>query len=105
LQNNALRIGVPKKNCWAATQRPPSFITFHLAGPWRWIYVVCLVAALWFNVFIFIVQSFEKIPALHALAPTQSEPPFKIAQLVTLIIFIILGVFSVRKLHVAPAIA
>src|SRR5437870_12148897 len=48
-----------------------------LAGHWRWIYVVCAVIALYFNVFVGIVQSFEKIPALQALAPTQTEPPFK----------------------------
>jgi hypothetical protein len=79
--------------------------TFHLAGAWRWVYVVCSVVALWFNVFIFIVQSFENIPGLHALAPTQSEPPFKIAQLLFLVIFALLGFFAVRKFHpdAAPA--
>jgi hypothetical protein len=79
--------------------------SFHLAGPWRWIYVVSSVTALWFNVFIFIVQSFEKIPALHALAPTQSEPPFKFAQLAVLVTFIVLGFFAVRKFHIAPTFA
>ena len=74
----------------------------HLAGPWRWIYVVCSVLALWFNVFVFIVQSFEKVPALHALAPTQSEPPFFIAQLGALILFIILGILAVKKFHPTP---
>ena len=72
---------------------------FHLAGAWRWIYVVCSVMALWFNVFVFIVQSFEKIPSLHALAPTQTEPAFKITQLLFLVIFVILGIFSLRKFH------
>ena len=72
---------------------------FHLAGPWRATYVVTSVMALWFNVFIFIVQSFEKIPALHALAPTQSEAPFKIVQLAALLLFFILGIFAVRKFH------
>jgi hypothetical protein len=75
----------------------------HLAGAWRWIYVITSVIALWFNVFIFIVQSFEKIPALHALAPTQTEAPFKIAQLTALLIFIVLGIFAVRKFHPQPA--
>jgi hypothetical protein len=73
--------------------------SFHLAGAWRWIYVVTSIVALWFNVFVFIVQSFEKIPAFHALAPTQTEPPFKIAQLLFLVIFVILGIFSVRRFH------
>jgi hypothetical protein len=78
---------------------------FHLAGAWRWVYVVSSVAALWFNVFIFIVQSFEKIPVFHALAPTQSEPPFKIAQLLFLAIFVFLGIFAVRKFHPTPSSA
>jgi len=78
---------------------------FKLAGPWRAIYVVTSVMALWFNVFIFIVQSFEKVPALHALAPTQSEPPFKIAQLTTLLLFVVLGIFAVRRFHPQPAVA
>ena len=76
--------------------------TFHLAGNWRWIYVVCSVIALYLNVFVAVVQSFMKVPALHALAPTQSEPPFKIAQLTVLVIFLILGVLAVRKFHPAP---
>ena len=54
----------------------------HLAGAWRWIYVVGASVTLYFNVFVGIVQSFEKIPALKAMAPTQSEPPFKLTQLV-----------------------
>ncbi len=52
----------------------------HLAGAWRRIYVVCAVIALYLNVFVLIVQLFEKIPALKAMAPTQSEPPFLVAQ-------------------------
>ena len=56
----------------------------HLTGAWRWIYIVGAVVCLYFNLFVLVVQSFEKIPALHALAPTQSEPPFKLTQLVVL---------------------
>ena len=62
----------------------------HLAGAWRWIYVVGASVTLYFNVFVGIVQSFEKIPALKAMAPTQSEPPFKLTQLVVLALFVIL---------------
>lgn len=69
----------------------------HLAGAWRWIYVVSSVIALYFNVFVLVAQSFGKIPALKALAPTQSEPPFAIAQLVVLLLFVVLGIFSVKK--------
>jgi hypothetical protein len=76
--------------------------SFHLAGAWRWIYVVSSVMALWFNVFVFIAQSFEKIPAFHALAPTQTEAPFKIAQLLALAIFVILGIFAVKRFHPMP---
>ena len=49
-----------------------------LAGHWRWIYVVTAVIALYFSVFVLIMQSPEKIPALHVLAPTQTGPPFKV---------------------------
>ena len=40
---------------------------FHLAGPWRWLYVVGAVVALYFNSFVGVVQSFQKLPA--RLAP------------------------------------
>lgn len=63
-----------------------------LTGHWRWIYVITAVIALYFNVFVGVVQSFEKIAALHALAPTQTEPPFKFTQLVVLAIFVVLTI-------------
>ena len=44
-----------------------------LAGPWRRTYVICAVVAQYFNVFVLIVQSFRRVPALQALAPTESE--------------------------------
>ena len=72
----------------------------HLEGSWRWIYVATAVAAQYLNVFVLVVQMFQKIPALKALAPTQSEPPFKITQLLVLILFIALGVFAVMKFHI-----
>ena len=65
-----------------------------LAGHWRWIYVVGAVISLYFNVFVGVVQSFEKIPALHALAPTQIEPPFKLTQLVVLALFAVLTIVA-----------
>jgi hypothetical protein len=85
----------------------PAFLAryaFALHGPWRTTYVVTSVIALWFNVFVLIAQSFEHVPALHVLAPTGSEPPFKAAQLVNLIVFAVLGFFAVRKFHPAPQI-
>jgi len=74
-----------------------------LAGHWRWIYTISAVTALYFNVFVGVVQSFEKIPALHALAPTQSEPPFKHTQLVVLALFILLGIVAVIRFRPEPA--
>jgi len=75
----------------------------HLAGTWRWIYVVSAIIALWFNVFVLIVQSFMKIPALKALAPTQSEPPFQIAQGAALVLFVVLAILAVRKFRPVAA--
>lgn len=69
----------------------------HLAGAWRAIYVVCAMIGLYFNVFVLVAQSFMKVPSLHALAPTQKEPPFAIAQLAVLIIFVVLGIFAVKN--------
>lgn len=74
----------------------------HLAGAWRWIYVVGAVGSLYLNVFVLIVQAFQKIPALKALAPTQSEPPFLVAQLVALALFIALAIVAVRRFHIEP---
>jgi hypothetical protein len=63
-----------------------------LAGAWRWIYVITAIAALYFNAFVLVVQSFIKIGALNALAPTQSEPPFAITQAAVLVIFFLIGI-------------
>ena len=70
----------------------------HIAGAWRWIYVVTAVMALYLNVFVLVVQGFEKVPALNP-APTQYEPPFLVAQLLVLALFIVLGIFAVKKFH------
>ena len=72
---------------------------FNLTGPWRWIYAVTAVVALYLNTFVLVVQGFLKVPSLHSLAPTQSEPPFVIAQGVVLLAFIALGFFAVRGFH------
>ncbi len=61
-----------------------------LVGHWRWIYVVTAMIALYLNVFVLIVQLFEKILARNALAPTQTEPPFKFTQLIVLALFVLL---------------
>jgi hypothetical protein len=69
----------------------------HLAGAWRWIYVITAIASLYLNVFVLVVQSFVKVSALNALAPTQSEPPFTITQAVVLAIFILIALVAVIK--------
>jgi hypothetical protein len=70
-----------------------------LGGSARWIYVVSAALALYFNCFVAVVQGFEKVPALHALAPTQKEPPFLVAQLVLLALFIWLTILATRRFH------
>jgi hypothetical protein len=67
-----------------------------LAGAWRRIYVVTAMIALYLNVFVLIVQLFQKVPALKALAPTQSEAPFLVAQLVAFALFVVLTIFAVK---------
>jgi hypothetical protein len=72
---------------------------FHLSGAWRWIYVITAAVALYLNSFVGVVQAFQKVPALHALAPTQSELPFQLAQGVVLLAFIVLGATAVWRFH------
>jgi len=62
------------------------------------------VLALYFNVFVLIAQTFQKVPTLKAIAPTQSEPPFAIAQLVVLVLFVVFGVAAVIKFRSEPGI-
>jgi len=68
-----------------------------LVGGWRRTYAISAVIALYFNVFVLIAQLFMKVPELKALAPTQSEAPFKFTQLSVLVIFVLLGIFVARK--------
>jgi hypothetical protein len=72
---------------------------FRLTGWWRWIYVSAAVVALYLNVFVLIVQSFQKLPFLQPFAPTQSEPPFVIVQSFVLLIFVAAGIYAVFKFH------
>jgi len=69
----------------------------HLAGPWRWIYVIAAVMSLYLNVFVLVVQSFVKVSALNALAPTQTDPPFLITQAAALAIFVLITLIAVIK--------
>lgn len=72
---------------------------YRLAGAWRWLYVVVAVVSLYLNVFVAVVQAFLKLPFLQPLAPTQSEPPFLIAQALVLVSFVALGTLAVRRFH------
>ena len=79
---------------------------YRLAQGWRKTYVVTAVLSLYLNVFVLIVQTFQKVPALRELAPTQSEPPFAISQLIVLVMFVVLGyraVVSFREPAAASA--
>lgn len=69
-------------------------------GAWRWIYVVAATIALYLNVFVLIVQLFQKVPSLKALAPTQTEPPFLVAQLSTLLIFVLLTIAAAIRFRI-----
>jgi hypothetical protein len=68
-----------------------------LSGIWRPVYVISATAALYLNVFVLIVQTFLKNPALSTLAPTQSEPPFAATQGAVLVAFVILGWMALRR--------
>ena len=75
---------------------------FHLIGAWRRIYVISAVAALYLNVFVAVVQAFLKVPALHALAPKQTEPPFLVTQLVVLVLFVVIAIMAAKRFHDEP---
>ena len=70
--------------------------TRHMAGGWRRTYVVTAVITLYFNMFVLVAQLFEHVPSLHVLAPTGSEPPFLIAQVIVMVIFIGLGIAAAK---------
>ena len=67
---------------------------FHLRGAWRHVYVVCAALALYLNVFVGVVQAFLKIPALKAIAPRQTEPPFVVSQGIVLLLFVVLAIVA-----------
>src|SRR6266850_1293334 len=78
-----------------------------LSGAWRWIYVVTAVLSLYLNIFVLIIQSFLKVPALHALAPSvpPSEPPFAVVQGIVLLFFVIVIIGAVRRYRPMPTFA
>jgi hypothetical protein len=80
-----------------------AFYGKHMSGKWRATYVITAMIALWLNSFVLVVQTFQKVSFFRALAPTQSEPPFLIAQVALLIAVIVLGFLAVRRFHPATA--
>jgi hypothetical protein len=74
-----------------------------LSGAWRWIYVVTAMIALYFNIFVLVVQSFLKIPALTVLAPGNppSGPVFAVVQGLVLLFFVIVITGAVRRFRPA----
>jgi hypothetical protein len=68
----------------------------HLARAWRGIYIVTMVLAVYLNAFVAVAQAFQKIGFLHAFAPTGKEPPFLVAQLLTLGLFVVIGVLGFK---------
>jgi hypothetical protein len=68
-----------------------------LEGSWRWIYPIGCVVALYLNVFVLVVQAFQKGSALSVMAPTQSELPFQLVQLGVLALFAGLGLAAVKR--------
>ena len=74
-----------------------------LAGPWRWIYVVTALVSLYLNVFVLVIQSFLKVPFLHALAPSvpPAEPPFAVVQGIVLVFFVVMIVGAWRRFRPA----
>jgi hypothetical protein len=76
----------------------------HLAGAWRKTFVISACVALYFNCFVLVVQLFEKVPTLKAVAPTQKEAPFAVAQLALLALFVVLTIFAVKRFRDQPAL-
>jgi hypothetical protein len=74
-----------------------------LAGPWRWIYVMTALVSLYLNVFVLVIQSFLKVPFLHALAPSvpPAEPPFAVVQGIVLVFFAVMIIGAWRRFRPA----
>ena len=73
-----------------------------LAGGWRRTYVITAISAFYLNVFVLIVQIFLNVPALKAIAPTQSEAPFLLTQLIVLTVFVVLGFLATNRFREKP---
>ena len=73
----------------------------NLSGKWRWIYVVTALVSLYLNVFVLVIQSFLKIPALSAIAPGNppSGPAFGVVQFVVLAFFAFMTFRAAKRFH------
>jgi hypothetical protein len=78
---------------------------FNLAGPWRWVYVITAIAALWLNVFVGIVQAFQKLSFLQALAPTPDDQFVQLTQGTVLAIFVVLAIVALVRFRPAAKAA
>lgn len=78
----------------------PARYVFHLAGAWRAFYVIGAAMALYLNVFVLVVQLFLKVPSLHTLAPNGKEPPFLIAQIIVLALFVVLTIAATKRFRI-----
>jgi hypothetical protein len=77
--------------------------SYHFDGSWRWIYAIGMVLTVYLDAVVTIVQAFLKVPPLHVLAPTGTEPPLIVAQGCLLVIFVVLAVAAIRRFHPRPA--
>jgi len=76
-----------------------AFYRFRLRGVWARTYVVSAIIALYLNVFVLVAQLFMKVPMLKALAPTQTEPPFAVAQGCVLLVFTTIIIIAATRFH------
>jgi hypothetical protein len=78
-----------------------------LSGPWRWVYVLTALVSLYFNVFVLVIQSFLKVPALTALAPGNppSGPVFAVVQGIVLLFFVVMIIGAMRRYRPMPSYA
>lgn len=74
-----------------------------LSGPWRWIYVLTALIALYLNTFVLVIQSFLKIPALSAVAPGNppAGPVFAVVQGIVLVFFVVMIIGVWRRFRPA----
>jgi hypothetical protein len=82
----------------------PARYVKQLAGPWRKTYAITATIALYLNVFVLVAQLFLKVPALHAMAPNGSEPPFLVSQIVVMAVFVVLAIAAAIKFHPEAAV-